>query len=120
MLETNLPASATDVDYYYSSGWDGPNGSLCAQISREDFQTIIQKLQSKGELKKINLASFKEEFEGEGKIFTDPIKLKRSLRCWNATTTDNSNTYLLKTPDRDRIIFDTKKERFLLYALALE
>jgi len=101
LLETDLPASPTDVDYYYSSGWDGPNGSLCARIPKEDFQTTIQKLQAEGELRKINLTSFEEG--NNIKIFVDPIELKRGLRCWNPTTADNSDTYLLKTPDHDRV-----------------
>jgi hypothetical protein len=42
LLETKLPDSATEMDYYFSHAIDGISGSMCAKIPRADFLKFLQ------------------------------------------------------------------------------
>lgn len=88
ILGTKLPKSASEVDYFYETGWDGLSGAMCATISQADFDLILQKL------------DLDEELERRGKlgddrdVFNDPSLAKFALKCWVLTKENNPNTYI--------------------------
>lgn len=90
LLETKLPNSATEMDYYFSHAIDGIQGSMCAKIPKADFLKFLQELKAKGTLIKIKTGSgvFENPFE-DGRL------TRYALKCWDNTNPNNLDTYEL-------------------------
>lgn len=131
IIGTKLPDSATQVDYYFFSNFDGVQGRVCAQIDRADFEKILQQLSLKGNLiqratllnkmwPKESLPSnwYSSETDSEAgelqmawNIYERELNPTSpsytdipTLSCWNSTNPENEETYFFAAPKYWRMI----------------